>query len=490
MKKYFCMLLLFCCMMPHIQKASAQSNLKATLAACDTIIRKYSNYKEVMGQYLDNICKKNKNNPAIFTGLAKSYYSYHTKDSTESYKYIKKALSVNSKYVPAYVAGGAIQDSLSKWYNDEDAKKAALNWYQRAIDANPKDILGYEAYARLLKKTDPDAAAAKIMSINNYVPDFQAAIYVAKMYVEMDSIKKAMTYFNQADVNKMAPEELFAFVKAAHLNGLKEKAQEVALYGHQKYPDNLKLLRQSFYYTEELGKHKQAQDLANEYFKAAKDTDIIEDDYLYYGSIFNGLGQHEKSIELLEKYVSLTKNKKAIISTIKIISGEYETMEKYDKAVDTYQRIIDINLADKELKGKEFYALVDIYLRQAETQNGNDKLMTLTKAAEKYHSMAMIPEYAHYKTDFLYQSLQIAQEHLDPNTDKGIVKGKAEELVAVINSMPMDDFNKQILPIAYHYLCYIAYAVDHDTALARNYARKYLSYSKPDNLTKVVLKMK
>ena len=54
---------------------SAQSDPEAAMAALDSVVRKYSHYKNVLDPYVEKIYKKFDNNSEVITGIAKAYYS-------------------------------------------------------------------------------------------------------------------------------------------------------------------------------------------------------------------------------------------------------------------------------------------------------------------------------------------------------------------------------------------------------------------------------
>lgn len=107
------------------------------MAALDSVVRKYSHYKNVLDPYVEKIYKKFDNNSEVITGIAKAYYSFSrpegqmyytfvTRDSANAYKYINLAIANDRSYVPAYIHGGDIQLTMGN-------RDAALDWYRRAM---------------------------------------------------------------------------------------------------------------------------------------------------------------------------------------------------------------------------------------------------------------------------------------------------------------------------------------------------------------------
>ena len=130
--KVIVIILLGCmgCMTP----SSAQTDPDAASKAINYVIRTIRPAKGAE-PLAEELCKKFKNHPEVIVAIGEAYYQ--TADSTTGKKYFRRAINENPKYVPAYIAAGACAEDRYNAYDE------AMDWYDKAIKANPKDSAGY-----------------------------------------------------------------------------------------------------------------------------------------------------------------------------------------------------------------------------------------------------------------------------------------------------------------------------------------------------------
>lgn len=182
MRRLLSVILLWIVMLP----CAAQDDVKALGAAVDTIVRKYSHHANVVDDIVEDVYKKHKKNPQFITRIAKSYYSYFklpedkqvtflVNDTARALKFIRRALEVDPKFGPAYLLAA---DLFAK----EGQKEVAMEWYNRAISANPNDTAAFVARSAMLARDDVEGAIARLQEMKKNMPDYPVEIEVARLY--------------------------------------------------------------------------------------------------------------------------------------------------------------------------------------------------------------------------------------------------------------------------------------------------------------------
>lgn len=479
------------------QKQRSLSNVTdvdAAVKAIGTILPHYS-VKDAEPLIAD-ICERHKKNPAIYTGVADAFwYKSGTRDSTNAFRYIDKALAVNPKYAPAYLLKGDI------WYNCEDTI-AALNCYKKAIEADPTNIKGYDKIIIIERYRDRDKTKALIKSIKDAIPTYPVNLKLADTYVnstrgsdlnfarecynnaERDSMK-ARDYQNEASIYNglttmtSGVEKLNAYVKML----------EIGEEGLAKFPDSFELTNIALVGAANSHNHPDAEkrmELDNKaveygeklFAMPGADTLLTANHYLNYGIALMHKNKYDKAIEIYKQLLDMPKatdddRSKAIAK----IGEAYAQLGEYDKANDVYKE----HLANLERNGRLRYydmqTYAQMYISKAEESVGQEQIDAYKKAADIYGKAAeKFMEEAgrgyYYQIDCL--------EKIDTDKSMGIALEPSKKLYNLTNAKGPDSENyhaymqKALLYTLNHYIKIKNYKT------ARVWALKYLEYE-PDN---------
>ena len=164
-------------------EAQKRVDLKAVVDAFDSTVVKYNGQEDYLEQLADMLCKQHDNNAEVLTGIANAFFRrsavYSERARQLGNKYIDLALAKRKQYVPAYIVKGNTYMSenypdsiLRHGYGLSNDIDSALYWFQRGIDANPQEALGFEEYA---------LAQAFAMTLENYSGQRSEAPVVATL---------------------------------------------------------------------------------------------------------------------------------------------------------------------------------------------------------------------------------------------------------------------------------------------------------------------
>ena len=106
---------------------SAQSDPEAAMTALDSVVRKYSHYKNVLDPYVEKIYKKFDNNSEVITGIAKAYYSFSRPEGRMYYTFVTRDSANAYKYINLAIATKKSMQLFLDFLREEDAEQAGDN---------------------------------------------------------------------------------------------------------------------------------------------------------------------------------------------------------------------------------------------------------------------------------------------------------------------------------------------------------------------------
>lgn len=471
----------------------AQNDPKATVIAVDSIVRKYSNYKNVLDPFVGKVYEKFKKNPEVIVGIARAYYSFirpkgqpyytfHTRDTANAYKYVNLAIGLDPTYVPAYICGGDIERTQ---FNREQA----IEWYRRAIAANRANPAGYLAYADYVSETDPDDAVMVLQSIRDYVPDYPVNLASARIYDRRADVNKAVEYYSKAERDSMTVTDIVNYSLAHYLLEDFKQSLDVARYGIGLYPENPALNRLAFWNLTDLKEYKEALVYADMLFNKSDNPEIQSKDYLYYGYAYAGAKDYAEAIKMFDKietFKDATDQDKN--TAMQQIANAYQEMGDYDKAIVVCREYIDKRKRDSLLSAFDMNMLAQMYMQYAEELNGTAKITAWKQADSVYTDMI---ERFPANADFaLYWRLMLAYKQ-DPESTEGIGVVPAKRLAAVIIAKnERDDVANARLVFAYRYLGYYYTFVKKERSRGKIYWEKIIEIDPENTAAKTVLGIK
>lgn len=397
--------------------ASSTTDTKAAITAMDSIIAKYPAH--IVEPVVAEICGKNKNNPELCVGVAEAFwYKTGIRDSTNAFKYIKKALSANRNYVPAYVLTAEI------WRDCNDTLKA-YEWYDKAIEANPQYAKTYRSLARMKEKNGDIEGACKIFELaKTAIPTFPANLEMARMLQKQTTgreLNLALKYFQEAEKDSMDAYDYSLYAGlynglAASVSDKGDKASyfstmlKISEEGIQRFPDDFYVLQaglvssvnlHSLLGNSELENKRQLAEKAENYGKhimEVGDTLITDACYRFYGFALKYRNKYDKAIEMFENVLdSKTAPESDKNIALNQIADSYKELGEYDKAEALFKK----RLAAKEADGTAYYndyaTIANLYEQQAEELNGMESIALHKKAADMYGRAAEKDlRYSHY----------------------------------------------------------------------------------------------
>lgn len=472
---------------------SAQSDPEAAMAALDSVVRKYSHYKNVLDPYVEKIYKKFDNNSEVITGIAKAYYSFSrpegqmyytfvTRDSANAYKYINLAIANDRSYVPAYIHGGDIQLTMGN-------RDAALDWYRRAIAADKFVPDGYLSYLDVALDADSSAAVSTMSSIRDCLPAYPVELAVARAYERRSDVRRAIGFYDKADRDSMDVDDLVSYAIYHYLLGNFDSSLGVALYGHGRFPGNAALDRLAFWNYTDLKKYDEALEFAGRLFHDADTADIQSKDYLYYGYAYLGKQRYADAVDMFGKVASFDDaTEKDKVTAMQKIVKAYRELGDYDKAEVACLAYIDKRQKDSLLSAYDLNLLAEIYIEKGDTLSGEGRAEAWRRADSVLTVMSeRFPANADYA---LYRQLTLANGQ-DPESAKGLGVPYAQRLIAVVEAMPdRTSLADERMKAACHYLGYYYTFVAKQRARGRVYWEMVLEIDPDNNAARTVLGLK
>lgn len=454
---------------------SSLTDTKATVKAMETIIAK--NDGHYVEPIIAEICAKKKNNPELCVGAADAFwYKTGIRDSTNAFKYIKKAIAANKNYVPAYILTAEI------WNDCQDTLKA-IEWYNKAIQADTLYAKTYRALAKMREKSGNYDEAYRIYKrAKAAIPTFPANLEIARMYYKTDTYSgynKAIEHFKIAEVDSM---EAYDYNSYANLYNLvasqaQDRGAKVANYlkmleiseeGIQRFPKDFYVLEVGLVAAvqihDKLGqseaekKREYAEKAENYGERAIAEGDTLVNDVIYkfYGIALKNRHKYDKAIKVFERVLNSDKAEEADKDIVmKHITDSYKELGEYDKAEELFKK----NLEKKENKGtagiKDYDNMVKFYKEQAEELNGKDKIDVLWKADAMYSRSAekdlQNAGYAYYYQIFLRH--EIDQYTNGEDNTRGLALEPARKLYALmLTKGTLEGSNKEFMVQACNYL--------------------------------------
>lgn len=449
---------------------SSLTDTKATVKAMETIIAK--NDGHYVEPIIAEICAKKKNNPELCVGAADAFwYKTGIRDSTNAFKYIKKAIAANKNYVPAYILTAEI------WNDCQDTLKA-IEWYNKAIQADTLYAKTYRALAKMREKSGNYDEAYRIYKrAKAAIPTFPANLEIARMYYKTDTYSgynKAIEHFKIAEVDSMEAYDYNSYATLYNLAAeqVQDRGAKVANYlkmleiseeGIQRFPKDFYVLQaglvaavqiHSMLGQSEAEKKREYAEKAENYGERAiaeGDTLVTDVIYKFYGIALKNRHKYDKAIKVFERVLNSDKAEEANKDiAMKQIADSYKELGEYDKAEELFKN----NLAKKEANGTAKYfdyeKIAELFMDQAQELNGNDKIDVLWKADAMYAKGAATDlQYAGYG---YYNQIRI-RSSIDEDNKKGLGLEPARKLYAMmLTKGALEGNNKKIMVYACNYL--------------------------------------
>lgn len=385
-------------------------NITDTNAAIEGIRKVMGNtlyHGKNLQSFLDDVCAKKKDDPTLYTGIAKAFfYDSGVRDTANAYVYINKALAIKPNYVPAYLLKGDIL------FLDEDTT-SALACYNKAIEMDSSYIQAYNKVILINRFKDREKTIALIKSIKNHVPTYPVNLKIADTYVSstrLNDMQIALEHYQIAERDSMKVRD---FQNEASLyNALVSKSSgveklnaymkmyEIGSEGLKRYPGDFDLLNIALIGAVNSHNHpdieirmeldNKAVEFGEQMFSlAGADTLLNVKNYLAYGKALMNKNKLDDAITI---YKRLLNNDKASDddkgTAISNIGKAYASMGEYEKANDVYKDYIANLEKAGTLRYVDLETYAQMYESKAEESVGQEQIDAYKKAAEIYESEA------------------------------------------------------------------------------------------------------
>lgn len=468
------------------QRSMKELDPEAAVEAVKRVIRKHQEggglnliEKEIYPQF--------KKNPDVLTQIAHAF-DFQANDTKNAFIYIDRALAVNPNYVPAFVEKGNI---LFNWAKTPEDSVEAYSWYDKAISVNPKDSLGYYAYARILaKKHDYDGAAKKLEEILQHDPNQNVYVEIGRIYgvvglekMDNDAIRKSIDSYAKADLSRMTANQIQLYISMLHTVGSSgggigayNRADSILNIVLPKYPRNAELNRRMLINDISLKRYDHALVAADNLFNNSDSLKVTVDDYMLHAEAYIGLRRYNDAITAYRKALdveidsadfkskalyeyTLRQEGKKKTEAVFAIASAYDKSGYTDKAIEELKAFIAKREEEGKLDAPELQKLANYYLSAAEIEmNPEVKISMYKEAYDLYGKMAEVsPDNASIA---YYTRNQIGAAYFDPHQDNGFAVGDAETILKLISvedtkgETRENRMNKAILKYALEYLVF------------------------------------
>jgi len=424
---------------------AAQSDPKATKEAINYVIRKVRPATAVE-PLAEELCKKFKNHPEVAVAIGEAFY--RTDDSLTAKKYLRRVIQEHPNYIPAYITAG---DWAEETYHAYDE---AMDWYDQAIKANPKDSSGYIRYAKVLTKLRrPAEAAEKIKEITKHVPDFPVNLQIARIYSNLGKITEAVEFYGNEKLDNLDSEDIKDYATDCYLKHQYQKSLDIAKYGFEKYPRSAPMSRLAMYNCVELKDFKNAVMYGEHLLYKTEEHKTGWQDQYYMALAYQGANQTGKAIEWFRKsIVADSISEGARNNSYRQIVNIYKDLGEYDKASETYDQLYKIQKAEGRVNAQDINLHARLFLEQSTEVNGAEVFECYRKANALYELMA---QEAPNTASVAYFNIMQNYQRMDPKFEQGLSLAPAQRLIDLLkDKADISESEKRFMAEAYWTLCY------------------------------------
>lgn len=320
-------------------------NAWVAVQALDSTINAHQEQPRMLRELAEDICKKGSHQPNVVTGVARAFlhYNYDERLTEIGMDYLNEVLAKHPDYAPAYVLMGNLYMSdqvnykktagMAEGLGYHLANDTAFYWYQRAIDANPKDVCGYENYAALLAYEDPDKVYDMLLKCKDATTGYPAELKTAGLLSSVGRSEKSLQYFAMVDTTSLTENELVTYVKILYGNKKWEDLKKVSEYGMNEYPENREFVSDLFYAEYNLKNFSSAITVWEKLLTSPDSLTV--NDYVTIADAYTNDGKPGKAEKIY----------KDIISTDSIVF-EWKNMA-LDLLIDIYKKRNDYDLIEQ-----------------------------------------------------------------------------------------------------------------------------------------------
>lgn len=380
----------------------AQTNRKAMLAAIDTIVRKYS-HEPAHEDVIEKNIKAFEKDADFIASIARCYYNYvwlehedgpreqkfGTREPEKAYKYIYRALHMDTTCVQAYLVAADIEEN-------ELRHEEAGEWYKKGIAQCPNSQDLAIAFSLHKARDNMDDAIEELKKKGQSDPNFKTDLEIARLYLRMEAltgqpsyIVSSAQYFLKCNLSDLTENDLQQFLIGLSVTQHWQEAKPVAERGTSLYPESFVFAK---YYYQSLVNLKEWEGALKAYnnMKKTPKYKLDQRDEAYLGNVYRGLKRYDDAMEQYERVinaedksgVSIANN--GIKSTMDEQLKEYIEKDRYEEAAAFYKKFVERRRAEGKLDGSIYNNYANIFIQQSNKLDGSAKAEAFQKAGAIY----------------------------------------------------------------------------------------------------------
>ncbi len=320
-----------------------------------------------------------KKNAELLTAIARAYYNVDpVKYAEDISKSVERAKKANKKDPYSLIFQGDVKA-------DEKAAGEAAALYENAILFDPDNTPAYVKYANVYFSVSPEFAIKKLEELLELQPNSALAQReLAEKYYQNDQWSKAAVAYGKYIKNpNHFTEDKVRYTVLLYYGQLYNESLSLASDLLKNDPKNFQLHRIVFLNKAALKDYAGAEKQAIEFFNLndAKNK-YTSNDYSSFGDVLRELDKDSLALIQYEKAIDVNPEKTDLI---KQLSSAYNSMKKYDKAAEAYQRLIDSG----NYKTNDLYVLAGRYMSHGATETDSLKKVAALDNAIKYIDMTL-----------------------------------------------------------------------------------------------------
>lgn len=460
-------------LMAGAMDARAQKDPDAVQSAMAQLIYKHSTNADTIAAEISSRFKKS---APMQVALARAYFRNNERIKTRYY--LAKAMEADEKYSPAYILYG---DMYGEW----DVDSACL-WFNRAIEAKPRDPEGYVRYANVMSRVNMDKAKEKLEELRKQVPSYNVDVELAQLYNKKGDDKAAAAAMAGVDLRSLSMNQTASYLQNCYWANDDARGMEVANFATRRFPQNRGFNRVYAWCAARAGDYKIALEQGDIWFKHTPVDSLNSIDFLSMGQAHLGQNNYSKAFEYWQR-IDYLKNDyfapqmRGQIN--RIVNAKVESLKgngNYDDAADLYKLFIK-EYPSKTDPAYQLYQLSQIYRDEQEELNGQQKLDAIKKMFAVYDELEeKYPKwenlhfvlYTHSRWTYAYFDAQNEQQLAEPYYMKlyNYLQTKNE----------LNDQQKAMAVEACQYMASTEYFQRKNVAKARQWWTRILSFD-PDN---------
>ena len=408
-----------------------------------------------------------KKDPKMQVAIAEAFTLIKNKALTDMY--IAKAKKADKKSALPYIFEG--NQLMANGKNNE----AAVS-FENAVYFDPNSKIALVKLAQLYVGTRKQIAFDYLDKTTTLDPNYeygwktQADLrYKNGFYPEA---KKAFEKY--MSLIKPQPEDFQTYGEILYFN----KDFTGSLEALAKAPVNTVTNRLKMYSLHDQNKYDEAIPIAQTLVNTTSKSDLIYQDYAFYAEMLNKTKDYQGAAKYYELAYEADTTR---ISGITDIARAYERARDYPKAIQYYQKVIDVNpahtLADMYSLGVAYYSAGTDLTANPDELN---RYEYLSKASDAFGNMATT--FPDQYVGLLYQAR--ANSAMDPETTKGLAKPYYEKLLPTLLLTPTE--RKSEIMEVYQYMG-IYFLKKDDYPQSRSYWVKVLELDPENAIAKQVI---